>query len=110
MLKVTQMPDGLGNWMPGALQQSDTIYAVVLVAGTSQQIPLPAGANAIVFAASGGSDFYMLLANSVIAVPVANNVAGTAPELNPLVRSCTGKTYVSLISPVSCVITMAFYS
>lgn len=110
MQRVEMCIDNLGNPVPGGVQQSDTIYAVVLVANTSQQIAIPAGANMVVFAASASTDFYMKFVNVAISVPSSNIVDGTAPELNPLARSCVGKSYVSLVAGAGCVVTMAFYS
>ena len=110
MQRLQMGVDNLGANVQGAVQQSDTIYAIVLVANTSQQIAIPSGANFVVCAASGAADFYMKFVNAAIAVPSANIVDGTAPELNPLVRSCSGKSYISLVSGAACTVTLAFYS
>ena len=106
------LPDGTGekNLVVGLVPQSDTIYAIVLVANTSQQIAIPAGANRVLFSVSGGNDFYCKFVNAVIAVPSSNIVDGTAPELNPLLRICAGLTYMSLIAGANCVVTAAFYA
>ena len=101
-----------GTYLTGPMAnmaQSDTIYAVVLVAGASQQITIPAGATKVLFAVSGGNDFYMEFTTAAIAVPTVNNVAGTAPELNPLLRSCSGQTSISLISGAGCVVILSFF-
>ena len=108
---MLKLPDGTAtkDLVVGLIPQSDTIYAVVLAASTSQQIAIPAGANKVLFSVNAGIDFYMLFANAAISVPVGNITDGTAPELNPLLRICSGKSFVSLIAASNCVITMAFY-
>jgi hypothetical protein len=109
MVRIEMGVDNLGASVPGGVQQSDTIYAIVLVANTSQQIAIPTGASFVLFSCSGANDFYMKFVNTAIAVPAANIVDGTAPELNPLVRSCVGKSNISLVSGAGCVVTLAFY-
>ncbi len=179
MLRAIQARDQFDMPMVGAIQQADTVFAVVLAANTSQQIPIPAtiagsvsgtfqagetvtqtgtnvtgtcmnvpgssgplilgalssftGANAtgtwtggtsgatctptaapvpanlVLFSVSGGNDFYALFANSSISVPASNVTTGAAPEINPQMRACAGKTYVSLVAAFACVVTMAFY-
>jgi hypothetical protein len=114
MLRAIQARDQFDQFMMWGLQQSDTIYAIVLSANTSQQIAVPTGANLVLFGVSGGNDVYMLFSNTSISVPGSNITNGTAPELveggAPMLRSCAGKTYVSLVSANACVVTMAFYS
>ena len=108
---MLNLPDGTAekNLVVGLVPQADTIYAVVLAAGVSQQIAIPAGSNRVLFSVSGGNDFYCKFVNAAIAVPVGNIVDGTAPELNPLLRICAGQGWVSLISGANCVVIMAFY-
>lgn len=111
MLRIAQGIDGLGNPLAASVQQSDTIYAAVMTANTPQYITVPAGANFALFAASGGNDFYMLMnVTSGLAVPSASNTAGTAPELNPLLRELKGAATIGLVTTANCVITMAFYA
>lgn len=93
-----------------AMEQSDTIYAVVLAANTSQSIALPANATMVVFSAELGYDYYVKLANETLTIPANNVVDGTAPELSPVARLCAGKTHVSLISASNCTMTLSFYS
>ena len=109
---MLNLPDGTAekNLVVGLVPQSDTIYAIVLAAGVSQQIAIPAGSNRVLFSVSGGNDFYCKFVNAAIAVPVGNIVDGTAPELNPLLRMCSNKAFVSLVAGANCVVTMAFYS
>ncbi|MGA2403040.1 MAG: hypothetical protein ABSG91_15265 [Syntrophobacteraceae bacterium] len=96
---VTGTPDATHTWTGGT---SGATY-------TPSAIPGPV-ANFVLFTVSGANDFWMKFANAAIAVPGANITDGSAPELKPLIRSCTGKTYVSLVSAVNCIVTMAFFS
>ena len=80
------------------LKQSDWIDAVVLAANTNEIKELPANKNFVLFSCSGGFDFYAKFANAEIAIPAADANDGSAPELNPVMRECVGKTHVSLIS------------
>ena len=95
---VTGTPTQYGQWVGGT---SNAVW-------NPTSLPLPA--NRVLFAISGNNDFYMKFVNAAIAVPGSNVIDGTAPELNPLLRMCNGKSYVSLVSAAtSCVLTMAFY-
>jgi hypothetical protein len=108
---MAQGRDSFDQVVVASVQQSDTIYAIVMAANTAQYITPPAGANFVLFAASGGNDFYMLLnVTSGLSVPAANNTAGTSPELNPLIRELKGATSIGLVTTAACNITMAFYS
>jgi hypothetical protein len=105
----------MGFPIVAGMQQSDTIYVNVMVANTAQYVTVPSGANFVLFAASGNSDFYMLL-NVTTGLTVPNATATEAagalsiPELNPLLRQLNGASKIGLISPTACVITLAFYS
>jgi hypothetical protein len=92
---VTGKPNNFGTWVG---QTSEAIWT---------PSALPVAPNSVLFSVSGSNDFYMLFANQVIAIPASTG--GASPELNPLIRNCAGKQYVSLVSPANCNITMAFY-
>jgi hypothetical protein len=115
MLRIAQGLDNFNNPMIDGIQQSDTIYAIVMVASTAQYITVPSTANFVLMAASGAADFHMLLgATSGLTVPSANNVAGTAPELIPgqagmVLRQLKGAGTIGLIATAACNITLAFY-
>ena len=115
MLRLTQGIDGLGQMIVAGMQQADTIYVNVFASSAAQYVAVPAGANFCLFAASGNTDFYMLLnVTSGLAVPAATATeaagANTIPELNPLLRQLNGATHIGLIPAAACVITLAFYS
>jgi hypothetical protein len=111
MLRLTQGIDGHNQLIVAGMQQADTIYNVTLVANVAQYIVPPAGANFVLFQASGGNDFYALFGvASGLAVPAANITDGTAPELNPLLRQLKGTGHIGLIAVVACNVTLAFYS
>jgi hypothetical protein len=115
MLRLTQGIDGLGQMIVAGMQQSDTIYVNIFASSAAQYVTVPSGANFVLFAASGNTDFYMLLGvSSGLTVPsaTATETAGalTNPELNPLLRQLNGATKIGLIPTAACVITLAFYS
>ncbi len=115
MIRLTQGIDDRGNMVVAALPQADTVYVNVFAGSTAQYVTVPAGANFVLFAASGSVDFYMLMGvTNGLTVPNATATeaaaAGTIPELNPLIRQINGSTSIGLIPAAACVITLAFYS
>lgn len=115
MLRLTQGIDGMGQLIAAGIQQADTIYVNVFASSAAQYVTVPAGANLVLFGASGNTDFYMLLnVTSGLAVPAgtATEAAGALaiPELNPLLRQLNGATHLGLIPAAACIITLAFYS
>ncbi len=114
MIRLSQGRDAFDMPVMGALPQSDTIYAIVLVANTSQQISVSAGANFVLITASGGTDVYMKFTGSAISVPGANITDGTSPELIcPLDFSCFRAIRggsISLVSGTGCNVSLAFYA
>jgi len=100
------------NRSPYSLLQSNKILPVVLSAGISQTVAIPTGSKYVLMAVNGGNDFYMLLSNASntsIAVPTVTSASASGPELNPLLRTVVGYTYISLISPANCVITLSYF-
>ncbi len=110
MIRAVQGLDGFMNPLIGNLPPSDTIYAIDLAANASQQIPIPAGANLVVFGPILGANQYVKFTNSAISVPAANIVDGSAPERMPDSRNCTGKSYLSLVSDTAGIVTLSFYA
>ncbi|MDR3569621.1 MAG: hypothetical protein P4L43_16470 [Syntrophobacteraceae bacterium] len=109
MVRAVQGLDGFMNPLIGNLAPSDTIYAVELMANTSQQVAIPTGANLVVFGAIPGANQFVKFVNSAISVPTTTIVDGSAPERIPDSRNCAGKAYISLVSDISGVVTLAFY-
>lgn len=111
MIRIQQGLDNFNNPLIGGMQQSDTIYAIVLAANTPQYLNVPAGATLVLFSVTGGSDFWMKLgATAGLAVPSASITDGTAPELNPLVRQIGRTATIGLVSAAACTVMMAFYN
>jgi len=100
----------------GAIQQSDVIYNIVLVAGIEQSFLVPSGpsatggtiasANIVLFGSTG--NFYCGFDRHA-AVPVANVIDGSGCELNPTLRAIDRVSRIYLIAPSNCIVTMAFY-
>lgn len=98
------------------LRPTKKICTVVLVAGTEQHFNVPtdtvAGGTQLASMAlfSGTADFYVGYDTTAI-VPVASITDGTAlQELNPTQRMVSEVTALSLISAVSCIVTICFFS
>jgi len=80
----------------------------VLAANTAETHTVPAGAHFVVFS-SNCAAFYVNWSTTAT-VPGADVTDGSGSELNPTQRYMgTGVTGLSLISPTTCTITMAFY-
>lgn len=86
---------------------SDTRYAIVLAGGTAQTVTVPTGANYVVFAARG--EFWVNYGTTA-AVPAINNVAGNAPELNPVAKRVTDQATFSIVSAAANIVTLSFFS
>lgn len=82
------------------------VDSVVLTANVAATYTLPTGAKYALFSAN--ADFYVAYSGTA-AVPSSSITNGTAPELNPVLRQVDDLTSVSLISPNSCIITIAIY-
>jgi hypothetical protein len=89
-----------------AIPFSDTINACVLTAGVPESLTIPAGANFVVFSATG--EFY-IRANGTAAVTAGDVTNGTASEFNPAARSLVGVTSLSVVAPGACTVTAAFF-
>ncbi|MGC9196335.1 MAG: hypothetical protein ACP5IL_12910 [Syntrophobacteraceae bacterium] len=110
MIRAIQGLDGFMNPLIGNLPPSDTIYAVDVVANTSQQIPIPTGANLVVFGQIPGANQFMKFTNLAISVPSANILDGTAPERIPDSRNCAGQGWISIVSDTAGILTLSFYA
>jgi hypothetical protein len=109
--RIQQGIDGLGQPLFQSAQQSDSILNYVMVANTAQYVTVPTGANFVLFAATGGSDFWMQLGvTSGLSIPSANQTSGSNPQLNPVLVALQGATSIGLISGGSPTICMSFFS
>lgn len=118
---ISQARDKFKQPLNGMIQQSGYINNIVLAANTGQNFALPANPQTLnpneqlicVIAVSGGSDLYILFSNSSgnISVPSANATNGSGVELvSSCVRACRkSDTYVALVSPSNCIVSMAWY-
>ncbi len=84
------------------------VNAYVLTGGAAATlVTVPTGARIAMF--SSTNNFY---ANwlTTAATPVADITSGAAPELNPVSRDVTDYTTFSVIAPVTCVLTISYFS
>jgi hypothetical protein len=111
---INQLRDSFKMSLTGCVQQSSDIVVAFLAAGVCQRYPIPSGATMVVFGVSGGSDLWMQMqaTSAAIAVPTANIAVGVNPELISSAARAIRKTdaYISLISPVACIVSMSFYA
>ncbi|MDP2218533.1 MAG: hypothetical protein Q8J68_14745 [Methanolobus sp.] len=89
------------------LNYSDHVDARVLVANVAEVHTIPAGANYVLFSATG--DFYVRLGEAA-AIPATDVTNGSGSILNPQLRSVGALTTIGIISPTTCIVTMEFYS
>ncbi|WP_353862021.1 NAD/NADP transhydrogenase alpha subunit-like protein [Azospirillum formosense] len=85
---------------------SDTLMMLVLTAGVSKSVTVPAGARVMLLSATGN---VFVRYGSAPSLPTGDILDGTAPELNPAARRVDGFTTVGLVAPMDCVTTLAFY-
>lgn len=86
---------------------SDHVDVAVLTAGVAQSFTVPDGANVVLF--SSNVDF-LLKSGSSVGWPSSSSSAGNAGEMNPSVRSVVAGNTFSLVSNVSGVVTMSYFS
>lgn len=104
-LRGIQVQDVSGSPIIG-LNRPQYVDAVVLTANTAATYTFPTGKKYALFSAT--ADFYVSYSGTAV-VPSTNVTDGTGPELNPVMRQVDGLTSVSIISPSSCVVTVAIY-
>ena len=99
----------VNNYVDESIEQSDTIYAIVLGAGEVQTVAIPATARYVLF--SGRTSFATMLSTDATAAvfPVADDLTGNASELNPTGRYTADATHVSIASLEANAVTLAFY-
>lgn len=102
-IEVIFIPDGF-------LRTPNWVDAVVLGAGVAANHPVPAtspnDASFAIFSSTG--NFYANY-DTPATLPAGTVDDGTASELNPTMRMVHGTGYISLIAPVACVVTIAFF-
>ena len=90
-----------------AIKQSDTINNRVLADSVAESDTVPTGAKMVLFSATG--NFYCKI-NDTAAIPGADVTDGSGSEINPSGRVVAAGDTISLIAPVACVVTLAYYS
>jgi hypothetical protein len=109
---LMRVPGAGGPLILGALSAGANNTAT-WVGGTSGAVFAPSGwpasANLVLLEVSGGNDFAMKFVSSAIAWPTSNITDGTAPEIDPLMRTCVGQSWISVVSPANCIVTMGFF-
>jgi hypothetical protein len=86
---------------------SKYVNAYVLSAGVAQTVTIPTGGRVAVFSSS--NNFYINW-QTTASEPSANITNGAGPELNPVARDVTGYTSFSVVAPVSCILTISYFS
>ena len=95
----------------GPVSATDTAYAVVLAAGTSKVVSLPAGAAFV--RVSAMADVWAKFGTSGVtaAVPSADVTDGSAPVRNPdLRRVPSGATHLALVAEAACKASLEFWA
>ena len=127
--RISQARDIFKNALLGMIEQSNYIDNAVLSANTGLYVTLPSLPSGVtdnqnlivVIAVSGGSNLYIQFQTAgngaAISVPSGNGTftghTGTGAGVE-LVSSCArtapkGSVYLSMISPVACNVTLAYY-
>ncbi|HYH18755.1 MAG TPA: NAD/NADP transhydrogenase alpha subunit-like protein [Azospirillum sp.] len=88
------------------LSPSDTRYTVMLAAGVPKGIPVPAGAASVVFSATGP---FWVQYGAAAALPAADDLSGSAPELSPAARRINGIASLGLVAPEACAVALSFF-
>jgi len=112
MIALNQALSGKGS-QTFALIHSDAINAVILAAATAKSITIPTGSKFVILNALdsyGASVGIYLNVGSTAEIPAGDVTDGSASEINPGVRYIAGATTVSVISPVACYVSAAFYN
>lgn len=97
--------DAMGRATAG-LARSDTSFAVMLAAGQTKTITVPGGARVMLLNATG--DVWVRF-GATAAVPAADVLDGSAPELNPIARDVAGLSVIGLAAPAACTVNLVFY-
>ena len=90
-----------------ALPYPQWIDTEALTASTPTTHAVPAGANYVLISATGSVyvDY-----NNAAAIPSGQVLTGVGSELNPGLRCITGLTFLGLVSPANCIVTLCFFA
>lgn len=107
MKRLTVAIDGNVQFPTWCRRPSDSVNARSLAAGVAEDSTVPTGATKVLFSSTG--NFYAKIGTGSAAVP-GDVTNGSAAELNPTGWVVKAGDIISLISPVSCVVTLSYYS
>lgn len=82
------------------------VLALVLPPGTAKTVTVPADARVALFSATGN---FWLGSTGAPAVPAADILDGTAPELNPSGRAVRPGQTLGLVASSACSVSISFY-
>jgi hypothetical protein len=88
------------------LTVSNHTLALLLSPGISKTVTVPPDARVALFSATGN---FWLSADGAPAVPAADILDGTAPELNPAGRAVKSGQTLGFVAPAACTICLSFY-
>lgn len=101
------MPESGGAFSSHLRLMPSYVDARVLAATTNESVTVPTGAKYVVFS-SNCAAFYVENGGTA-AIPAADVTDGTGSELNPSGYFIDGVSSFGIISPTTCIVTMAFY-
>ncbi|HEY0833590.1 MAG TPA: NAD/NADP transhydrogenase alpha subunit-like protein [Azospirillum sp.] len=90
-----------------AIEPSTRRLAVVLAANTPKTVAVPSGARILLLVATGP---VWVQYGAAAAVPAADVLDGTAPELNPACRWIAGTASIGLAASAACTVSLCFYA
>lgn len=105
MMSLIGLQDAMGA-ATAALTRSDASLVVTLAAGQAKTVAVPEGARVVLFSATG--DVWVRF-GAAAAVPAADVLDGSAPELNPAAREIAGVASIGLAAPSACLANLVFY-
>lgn len=100
------LPDDAMGRPLSAVPVSVDRLAIVLVAGSSRMVPVPAGARLLLLNATSS---VWVQYGGPASVPVTDITDGQAPELNPGLRDIKDVALLGLAAAGDCVVSLAFY-
>lgn len=107
MNRLSVVIDGNMQFPTWCRRPSDTVNARSLAANVAEDSTVPEGAAKVLFSCTG--NFYAKVGTGSAAVP-GDVTNGTASELNPSAWVVAPGEVISVIAPVACVITLAYYA
>lgn len=105
MNPVVMIPDAYGH-KTDILTPPPHRQVHSLAPSTAVTIPVPAGARAVLMAAT--TDYWVQYDGDAV-LPAASITGGKAPEFNPMARSVAGLTTLSFVSEKAGFLSLGFY-